>query len=179
MASYISAGHHLKDSGAVANGYQENELTMEFRDLVVKYCKDLDLRVIVDKDTETLNQYFNRIKPGDGSVVVDFHFDAASPSVSGTTAFVGNSASNDSKAFAKDLSDVVSEVLGIPNRGVKPESESARKSLRIFRVPKGIIALLEICFITNKQDMEVYQKNKEYLAVRIAHVIKKYDDMHG
>lgn len=179
MASFISAGHHAKDSGAVGNGYKEKDLTIEFRDMVVAQCRNMGLRVITDKDNETVTQYFKRIKPGNGSVVVDFHFDAAeSPTATGTTALVGDDASQDSKNFAQELVDTVSEVLGIRNRGVIPEKLSYRKKLRIFREPEGIISLLEIGFITNKSDMEKYQTHKQYLAYRIADVIKKYDDFY-
>ena len=179
MASFLSAGHHIKDSGAVGNGYKEKDLTIEFRDLVVEQCKKLGLHVITDEDHETVTQYFNRIKPGDGSVVIDFHFDAAeNPEATGTTAIIGNNANSESKQFAQELVDTTSEVLGIRNRGVIPEKLSARKRLRIFREPAGIISLLEIAFITNKEDMKKYQVNKNYLACRIAYLIKKYDDIH-
>ena len=179
MASYVSAGHHLRDSGAVGNGYKENELTIEFRDMVVDHCKRMGLRVITDDDSETLTQYFERIKPGGGSVVIEFHFDAAATTTAtGTTALVGDDANQDSRNFAQELADTVSEVLDIRNRGVMPENLSYRKKLRIFREPAGVISLLELGFITNKRDMEKYQANKKYLACRIADVIRRYDNLY-
>ena len=74
MATFISAGHHLKDSGAIGSGTQENLETIKFRDIVIKLCKDMGLKVITDDDHETLKEYLDRIKTGDGSVVVEFHF---------------------------------------------------------------------------------------------------------
>lgn len=178
MASFISAGHHLKDSGAVGSGYKENELTIEFRNMVVDICRGMGLRVITDYDHETVGQYFDRIKPGNGSVVVDFHFDAAGSDIAGgTTALVGDNADRLDKSFATELVNATSEVLGIKNRGVMPERLSYRKKLRIFREPAGIICLLELAFITNKKDMDAYQRNKVTLASRIAQIIKKYDDL--
>ena len=87
---FISAGHTpfgIKvDPGAVGNGFREADLAVEFRDLVIKNCLSLGLKVIQDKDDERLGDYLDRIKTGSGSVVVEFHFDAAaSSSATGTT----------------------------------------------------------------------------------------------
>ena len=83
---FISAGHHDNDPGAVANGYQENELTKDLRNRILKYGNSKE--IIVDRDSETNREYQNRIKPGAGSVVLDIHFDAGPEKVSGVTAFV-------------------------------------------------------------------------------------------
>ena len=83
---FISAGHHDNDPGAVANGYQENELTKDLRNRILKYGNSKE--IIVDRDSETNREYQNRIKPGAGSVVLDIHFDAGPSRVTGVTAFV-------------------------------------------------------------------------------------------
>ena len=43
---FISAGHHDNDPGAVANGYQENELTKDLRNRILKYGNSKE--IIVD-----------------------------------------------------------------------------------------------------------------------------------
>ena len=89
MACFISAGHHNKDSGAIGvDGRKESEEAIKLRDAVVKYCKEKGLKVITDDDDETLAQYLTRIQTGDGSVVLEFHFDAFDKIASGTTALV-------------------------------------------------------------------------------------------
>jgi N-acetylmuramoyl-L-alanine amidase len=177
MASFISAGHHLKDSGAVANGKQENLEAIKFRDIVVKLCKDAGLTVITDNDNETLGQYLERIKTGSGSVVLEFHFDASTNvNATGTTCLVGNDADRLDKAFAKELVDATAKVLGIRNRGVITEAQSHRGRLGLMR-EQGIVALLELCFISNPKDMEAYFANQYALAANLAKIIKKYDDM--
>lgn len=177
MASFISAGHNLRDSGAVGSGTQENLEAIKFRDIVVNYCKGFGLKVITDNDNESLAQYLQRIKTGEGSVVVEFHFDAAANvSATGTTCLVGNDADRLDKAFAKELVDTTAKVLGIRNRGVMPESKSHRGKLGLMR-EQGIVALLEICFISNPDDMEAYKGNEYTLGAEIAKIIKKYDDM--
>lgn len=174
MASFISAGHHNKDSGAVGCGTQENWETKKFRDLVVPHAKQLGVKVITDDDNETLSQYLTRIQTGSGSVVVEFHFDAANGTASGSTAIVGSDADRLDKAFAQELVDLTAKIIGIKNRGVKSEAESHRGRLGLMR-EQGIVCLLELCFIDNQSDMKAYNNVKELLAKEVAKVIDKYD----
>jgi N-acetylmuramoyl-L-alanine amidase len=176
---YISAGHNIggikPDPGAVANGYKEAELAAIIRDLTVKELKkDTTLKVSTDKDTERLGEYLKRIETGNGSVVLEFHFDAASPTATGTTILIGDDADRLDKAFAKEIVEKTAEVLKIKNRGVKAESTSHRGKLGLMR-EQGTVALLEVCFITNTSDLKAFQDNKRTLAVELAKIIKKYE----
>jgi N-acetylmuramoyl-L-alanine amidase len=174
MASFISAGHHNKDSGAIGSGTQENWEAKKFRDLVVPHAKKLGVKVITDDDNETLSEYLKRIQSGLGSVVVEFHFDAANGTASGSTAIVGVDADRLDKSFAQELVDLTAKILGIKNRGVKSEAQSHRGRLGLMR-EQGIVCLLEICFIDNQNDMNAFNKNKELLALEVAKVIDKFD----
>lgn len=181
MTTFVSAGHNPKgikrDPGAVANGYNEADLAVEFRDLVVKILKSKGVKVITDNDDERLGDYLKRIKTGNGSVVVEFHFDAAaSEKATGTTSLFGSDADRLDKAFAKELVETTSDVLGIRNRGAISEMQSHRGRLGLMR-EQGIVSLLEICFITNKDDLKAYQKKKEILAHHIARILEKYEKM--
>jgi N-acetylmuramoyl-L-alanine amidase len=180
MASFISAGHNIAglrvDPGAVANGLREADLTAEFRNLVAKEAAKLGVRVITDKDNETLAQYLTRIQTGNGSIVIEYHFDAASPSATGATGFFEKDADRLDKAFAKEITDSVANVLGIRNRGVHSEEKTHRKSLGLMR-EEGIICLVELGFITNLNDIKAYQANKLKLAKEHAKIIKRYDDL--
>ena len=181
MTAFISAGHNNKgikrDSGAVGNGYQEADLTVEFRDMVIAECLKLGVKVIKDNDDERLGTYLERIKTGSGSVVVEYHFDASDkPTATGTTGLIEAEADRLDKAFAKELTDITATTLGIKNRGVITEAQSHRGSLGLMR-EDGIICLMEIAFISNKQDMISYQNNKKSLAVKHAQIIKKYESL--
>jgi N-acetylmuramoyl-L-alanine amidase len=176
MACFISAGHSLKDSGAVANGMQENTEAIAFRDIVLKLCRDRGLKVISDNDNESLKEYLDRIQSGDGSVVLEFHFDASTGVATGSTCLVGTDADRLDKAFAKDLVDATSDILKIKNRGVKSEAESHRGRLGLMR-EQGIVSLLEICFIDNVEDMKAYKANTYTLAAAIVSIIEKYEKM--
>lgn len=177
MACFVSAGHHLKDPGAMANGLQENKLTIRVRDRVVTILKGLGIKVITDDDNETLAQYLNRIKPGDGSVVIEFHFDAAAnATASGSSAFYMDGAKQNSINFAHDLAEDAAEALGIKNRGALSESQSHRGRLGLVHEP-GITALLEIAFISNPDDMAKFEANFEKLCQSLATTIQYYEQL--
>lgn len=177
MAVFISAGHHLKDSGAPGvNGRKEADEAIKFRNAVVKYLEPTGVKIITDNDTETLPQYLNRIQSGNGSVVIEFHFDAFDGIASGTTALVGDDSDRLDKLFAKEIVDTTSKVLNIPNRGVKSESQSHRGRLGLMR-EQGIVCLLEVCFIDNKNDMDSFDKNFYTLASELSKIIEKFEKL--
>lgn len=178
---FASAGHNTqgikKDPGAVANGYKEADLNVAFRDLFIKECKVLGMKVIQDLDTETLGQYLARIKTGNGSVVIEFHFDsAADATVSGTTGLIEAEADRLDRAYATETIAAVSEITGIPNRGVRSENESHRGSLGLMR-EEGIICLVELGFISNINDVRKHIEVRPLLAKKLALITKKYEDI--
>jgi N-acetylmuramoyl-L-alanine amidase len=174
---FISAGHHLKDSGAIApGGRQENKTTIEFRDLVVNFLNRKGAKFVKDFDTETLAEYLKRIDTGSGSVVLEFHFDAANTKASGCTAIVGTDAQANDKAFATEIAAITSSSLSIRNRGVINEADSHRGRLGLMR-EQGAVCLLELAFIDNAKDMIQYDANKNYLAEKIADILVKYENL--
>ncbi|GEM67552.1 hypothetical protein SMI01S_11580 [Sphingobacterium mizutaii NBRC 14946 = DSM 11724] len=173
--SYSSAGHHLKDSGAIGvNGRKENLETISFREMVNQGLKNQGKTVVQDNDNETLSQYLGRINPTDKDVVVEPHFNAFNGKATGVEVLIADDANDRSKAMAKELVDGYSKIMGIANRGVKRESQSARGRLGLMR-KKGAVALIEICFIDNSNDMAAYDRNKVNLACFTAQIISKYD----
>lgn len=181
MAIFISAGHNPKgikvDLGAVGNGFHEADLAVEFRNLVVALLKGKNLNVITDKDDERLGTYLERIKTGNGSVVLEFHFDAAaSTTATGTTALIGSDADRLDKAFAKELVEANASILDIKNRGVLSEADSHRGKLGLMR-EQGTVALLELCFISNPDDLQKYEDNKMSLAFKIAEIVERYEKL--
>lgn len=173
---FPSAGHHDKDPGAVYNGIKEADKTKELRNLISKHLGTH--KHITDYDCETNRQYQNRIKPDNGSVIFDIHFNASTNAlVSGTEMIVGNNASKHSIEMASELVSGTSKILGIPSRGVKTETQTARGKIGILNLGAGIAVLAEVCFLSNTSDMIKYEANKEALAKFYASVLKKYDDL--
>ena len=173
--SFSSAGHHEKDPGAIGvNGRKESEEAMKFRDLVNAELKRLGKSVIQDSDKETLGQYLGRINPTDKDVVMEFHFNAFNGKASGVEVLIADNANERSKAFAKELVEGYARIMGIPNRGVKTESQSARGKLGLMR-KKGAVVLPELAFIDNPKDMSAYDSNRTNLVCFTAKTALKYD----
>src|SRR5689334_11666950 len=150
---YISSGHCNTpgpnyDPGAagVKGRYEANE-TVILRDAVIAEIKRQGYADIVqDLNSENRNQYFQRIKTGKDSVVVEFHFNAGPPAASGTEALVAVDADAYDKAMAAEFGTVTSSLLGINNRGVKSEADTRHKRLGLMR-ETGLVTLVEVCFI--------------------------------
>lgn len=178
---FPSAGHNPKgikiDPGAIGNGFHEADLTVEFRNLVAECLTARGVAFVTDKDDERLGEYLKRIQTGSGSVVVEYHFDAAeSATATGTTALIGNDADRLDKAFALELVNSTAKQFGIKNRGVKTEAESHRGSLGLMR-ESGTVALVELAFISNINDLNAYQKNKHELAKIHAEILERYEKL--
>lgn len=183
MAIFISAGHNSQsisiksDPGAINEfGIKEGDLTIEFRDLVCKELSKMGVKFITDLKEESLQSYLNRIQTGDGSVVIEYHFDAGPKTAEGCTALIEDDEDGNDKNFASDLLLVTNATSGIKSRGVKPESYTRHGKLALMK-EKGIICLFEIGFITNPSDMSKYQMNKFKLAKEHAEIIAKYEKL--
>ena len=169
----ISAGHGGNDPGAVANGYTERDLTIEFRELLVKELLLLGVKPLIDNNKNALKQTLAWLvgKYSSKDILLDIHWNAASSKARGTEVIVPDNASIFENNFAKNILNVfVSN--GFINRGVKPESQTARKRLGWMRPPAENI-IVEMGFITNLLDINLYQNLKYKLAKESAFVIYK------
>ena len=169
----ISAGHGGNDPGAVANGYTERDLAIEFRELLVKELLLLGVKPLIDDNKNALKQTLEWLtgKYSSKDILLDIHWNAASSKARGTEVIVPDNASIFENNFAKNILNVfVSN--GFVNRGVKPESQTARKRLGWMRPPAENI-LIEMGFITNLLDINLYQNLKYKLAKESAFVIYK------
>ena len=165
----ISAGHGGTDPGASGNGYIERDLAIELRNLIVSELKVLGISALSDDDKNALKQtlLWLRGKFTTGDILLDIHWNAAgNPDANGSEVIIPQIAS----AFEKDLAAAILKCFtsfGYRDRGVKPETETARKSLGWMR-PNAENILIEVCFISNLTDMKLYQANKQGIARRVA-----------
>jgi N-acetylmuramoyl-L-alanine amidase len=170
-AIILSAGHSTvvgADRGASGNGFVEGNLTAELRELIYNELETLGICAELDKNSNALKetiQFFKNLVSS-SCILVDIHWNAAGPSATGTEVFIPNTYTKLELELAGKLAKCMSDTLGIPLRGstngvlgVKTESLSARGQLGWMRL-NGNNILLEVCFISNKSDMEKYQDNK-------------------
>mgnify|MGYP000992531641 CR=1 FL=1 len=181
---FISAGHCADrkspnfDSGAEGiNKRLECDETIKVRDRVIAIIKEKGYTdIIQDANNESLKEYLNRAKTGNGSMVCEFHFNAFNFKTSGTEVLVADNPSINSSNCAKEMADVTASILGIPNRGVKTEAESHRGKLGLMR-EMGIVVLVEVCFIDSATDMAAYDTHFEALCQAYADILIKYDNL--
>lgn len=157
------AGHHLGDPGASSPDgvYVERDMTIKARDAFVYFLgvRHPELEVIIDDDNDSLSQVIAKIRSviGPNDLIIDFHYNSATPSASGVESVVNDNAGDFSLEVAAVLSKTISDIYGIPNRGVKRERDTPRKSLGITKL-KGSAVVLEIAFLSNKEDVLKDQK---------------------
>ncbi len=156
----IIAGHGAGDPGAVGNGKKEADLTREFGKLLNKYLDGSTLyntsrNVYADRNIASISKNYDE--------VIELHFNAASASAHGTEVLINGKADNVDYKIIGTLNDYFTD------RGFKSASQlyNANNSAKPYR-------LVEIGFITNKNDMNIYQKNKDAIAQKMAKALGQY-----
>lgn len=172
---FLIAGHQT-NSGA--KGFiKEGEETFILRNLIYKYLKKQGVIPVIDDDCKPLSKVIEWLKNElcDDDICIDIHFNASSNSEAhGTEVFIANQASQEEKALAKELLDVICETIGSKNRGIKTESQSAPKKLAMLSGLRGCNVLIEVCFISNNEDVNRYLRNRQPLAIALADSLFRY-----
>lgn len=173
---YLIAGHNGKGTGA--NGYlDEGEETIRLRDMIdAELCA---LNVVPETDFDRENEKLSdvvkwlksEIKKTD--LCIDIHFNAAGETANGTEVLIPDNHSEHELELAKSICQKICEIIGTKNRGVKTEKQSAHGKLAMLSGFDCEQILLEICFCSNKEDVDKYMKNKTFLAKELALLISK------
>jgi N-acetylmuramoyl-L-alanine amidase len=178
----ITAGHSNGKGGYLDKGVSsydgkhfEGNLTIEIRDKVTDILRKSGFKVYEDSDKNPLAAAIQELKGffSMTSINVDIHFNAASLGASGTETLVKDKYSKFEYKIAEALSERISSVLGIKNRGVKTESMSARGKLGWMRMTGNNI-IIEVCFLSNPGDVAKYMDKKDEVCDVIAQVIGYY-----
>lgn len=171
MRILLIAGHGAGDPGAIGNGYEEASLT---RDVVLMLYLILCKYAIVDvfDTSKKMSNYLYKGKDFDFTIydyVLEIHFnaykaDTGDGRVKGTEILV-HPTEKTVGVETKILESICS--LGFTNRGIKE-----RTDLIVMNTCKGkqgvSYALLELCFIDDKDDMTLYTSNKDKVVSAIA-----------
>ena len=167
----LTAGHSDFDPGAVGNGQTEANIARELRNIVASKLRGMGERVITDGEPASNKPLRDAIALiPQGRVAVELHCNAAGNAAAGGVETI---ALPRDKALAQRLSAAVARVLGIRVRGDRgwiDQSQSARG--RLGYVSAGGL-ILEVFFISNPQEMAVYQARKWLVAQAIADVLQE------
>lgn len=177
MRVLLIPGHGGGDPGTVQNGYKEAELAREQTTLLQKSLIARGIQADVFDYTKSMCQYLRAGGSYNFKIydyVLEVHFNSAVGTIedgknTGTEIYV-----HSSEKIVSAEENILAEMslLGFKNRGIKPVSD-----LLVMNYCKGkqgvSYALLEVCFISDLDDVKLYQANKANVAEAIAKGVAK------
>jgi N-acetylmuramoyl-L-alanine amidase len=167
---YLIAGHN--GTGTGANGFiDEGKENIIIRDLIYDKLLSFGIKAIKDDNLTPLTkvvQWLRNIVSKD-DICIDIHFNS-SPNIkaNGSEAFIPTKNTEDERILARMFSTTMGSVMGTTDRGVSLENKSYHGKIAMLSGFDCCNVLLEICFVTNQRDCELYQKNKDELASELA-----------
>lgn len=165
MNIFLIAGHGDGDSGAVGNGYKEADLTREVASIIPEFLSAYANVTVGDTNRDWFKWLKNHsfdFKPYD--YVLEIHFNSGAGDLKGDGIITGTEiyVTKSEKAITveEDILEQMSEI-GFTSRGVKRKNFSVISKVKAQGVSS---ALLEVAFIDDKDDMELYQLKKYSVA---------------
>ncbi|MFM7363145.1 MAG: N-acetylmuramoyl-L-alanine amidase [Cuspidothrix sp.] len=173
---FISAAHGGMeagkfDHGVIAGGTTEAKEMILLRDLVVTELRSRSLEVLAVPDDLSAAQTITWINARANSqdVALEIQANGASnPSVRGASVFY--IAKNDQRKQNAEmiLNGLLRRVSQLPNRGVKPDTDSGLGSLEFCRQTAIAALLLEVGFLSSPEDRSLLQTRRRDFAIGIA-----------
>ena len=175
MKILLIAGHGDGDSGACGCGYREADLT---REVAAALLTKLSSYAEVDLFDTNKNMY-KYLKNGgrcnftNYNYVFEIHFNAGVNDTAGN----GKTTGTEILIHTTERGQTVEEkilscicALGFKNRGVKRRSDL--RNMNVCKKSYGVsYALLEVCFIDDRDDINLYQNRKADIVTAIANGI--------
>lgn len=172
MAKYnVHAGHNpdgKKACGAVGL-IKESTEARKVKELVIKYLKEQGHTVYdctVDNGTsknDVLNKIVAKCNAHDVDLDISIHFNSGAKDKKGNGKSTGTEVFvYAAKSKAKDeATNICNELddLGFKNRGVK-----INRNLKVLRKTEAPALLIEVCFVDDKDDVELYKDNADQVA---------------
>ncbi|MCC5634462.1 N-acetylmuramoyl-L-alanine amidase [Nostoc sp. CHAB 5844] len=173
---FISAAHGGKeaggiDPGAIAGGTTEAREMILLRDLIVTELRARTFEVLAIPDdlsaADTIAWINSRGRRGD--VALEIHADSASsPTVRGASVFyIANN--NERKSNGELLLvGLLRRITQLPNRGVKPDTDSGLGRLAFCRQITLPSLLMQVGFLSSPDDRALLQNRRRDFALGIA-----------
>lgn len=168
---FISAGHYRGAPGTTTVlGTKEVDEMIPIRDLLLRELQARGvefLSVPDDIDLGPTIQWINQ-RSRSGDVAIELHGNSDGSSARGAESFyiVGNS---QRKADAQLIVNaLVQAVPGLGNRGAKPDTQSNPGRLAFCRDVRIPSVLVELCFLTNREDIDLLRDRRDQFARGLA-----------
>lgn len=162
----LSAGHSDVQPGIVANGYKEADIVQLFRDDVSVRLASLGIRHLLDGEPGQNLPLRDAVPIANAAdIAIEFHTNGGGPGATGVETL--SRAHN--KPLGAELCCVTADLLGIANRGAKPENAGYHERLAFVSDGGGIIH--ELFFLSNANDLYQFFQQREALLDAVAEVI--------
>lgn len=166
---FINAGHRGAKTGAI--GYiDEGAEAICLRQLIAAQLKQTGSVVITDDDKAQLSSVVKTInaKCTPDDVCIDLHFNASSnKEARGSECFVRVGSSKKERELAKEISSRIAAVLQTKDRGAKEDNQGAHTRLAMCRDINCTAVLIEVCFVTNPDEVGKYLNSRYAVAQAI------------
>ncbi|MFN6498297.1 MAG: N-acetylmuramoyl-L-alanine amidase [Nostoc sp. DedQUE01] len=173
---FISAAHGGKeaggiDPGAIAGGTTEAKEMILLRDLIVTELRARNFEILAVPDdlsaAQTISWINSRGRRGD--VALEIQSDAASsPSVRGASVFYITNNTERKTNAEQLLVALLRRLPQLPNRGVKPDTNSGLGSLAFCRQTTLPALLMQVGFLSSPEDRALLQTRRRDFALGIA-----------
>jgi len=154
----IDPGHGGTDPGAVYSGYNEKDFNLDIAIRLKNLLERSGARVLMTRESDVYVNLYTRAdiaNQAGAHLFVSIHCNASTnASTSGTMTLYYPSP--EKKALAQILQRAMVETLGLPDLGI-----SERPNLVVTRETKMPSALVEVAFMSNKQDLALL-KTEEF-----------------
>lgn len=179
---YIDQGHNPRNpnSGAEGNGYREQDITYTVgTELAALLNSDPNFEVLTSRKTpteilgtsnaESLRTRVDEANNWGADYFISIHTNASVISgAEGTEGYV-YSFNSPARAFSQSIVDEISRASGFPNRGV-----FENPSFYVLRKTRMPATLMELGFITNKEEADLMAGNPQLFANAIYRGILNY-----
>jgi hypothetical protein len=173
----IVAGHGGSpfDPGAVGNGKKEADLTRSFAKSLYNHYKAYGVDAVLYDQSKDM---YKETQAGRGACtnqgytnVIETHLNAASADAHGTEVLLASGSKPDS--IDNGILDALND--SFTNRGFKYRNDLL--NMGVYASSPCSYRLIEICFISSKSDMDIYNKTADAIALNI--VKKTYAALGG
>ena len=164
----IDPGHGGKDPGALGIDIREKDYTLIIAKKIKEILKDYNCNVLLTRSTDKYLSLEDRCKfsnNNNGEIFISLHCNAHTNS--NANGFESYSYNNNNE-LQKVLHETIVKRVNIKDRGMKTSN------LYVLKNTKCSACLLELGFITNKQDSEVLNENVYEFSYAISKAIIDY-----
>lgn len=172
MRVFINPGHDPNvDPGAVNNEYDihEADVALEVSRYLESYLKEAGVKVCGFVQDDNLRYVVNKANESKADIFISVHTNSHdTPYPEGTETLVYEKGER-SEILAEYIQYQIISALGTVDRGVKE-----RPDLYVLKATNMPAVLVELCFLSNSDDVELLIDNKKEFAAAIARAVTDY-----